>query len=215
MSFLQLLTSEPLLFFVLFIGFLFALSVHEMAHAWVGKLLGDRTAEEQGRLTINPLAHIDPFGLLLLVVGGFGYAKPVPYNPYRLKNAKWGPVLIALAGPGSNLILSFISAFVYIMTKEYLGTNNLLALFTYLFASVNIGLALFNIVPLPPLDGSKIALHLLDRPQTRSAHRWFERNGSYLLLFAILLDVAGIIPVFRWISIVSKAILQFFFQLFG
>ncbi|MFO0764878.1 MAG: site-2 protease family protein [Patescibacteria group bacterium] len=214
MSLLSLLFEQPLLFLVLLAGFLLALSFHEMSHAWAARTLGDHTAEEQGRLTINPLAHIDPMGLLLLLVAGFGYAKPVPYNPYRLKDAKWGPILIALAGPASNLLLGIIAIGLYGFLVTKLGTSNLLVIALWFLGKVNIALALFNVVPLPPLDGSKILLHVLDRPQTRSAHRWFEQNGPYLLLLAIVIDISGLIPVFSWIPTLSnqifKAILGWF-----
>lgn len=200
--------EQPLLFLVLLAGFLLALSFHEMSHAWAARALGDHTAEEQGRLTLNPLAHIDPVGFILLLVAGFGYAKPVPYNPYRLKDAKWGPVLIALAGPGSNLLLGLIAIIFYGWLFTSLGPNNLLVVALWFLAKVNIALALFNIVPLPPLDGSKILLHVLDRPQTRAAHRWFEQNGPYLLLLAIILNISNILPVFSWIPILSDQIFK-------
>lgn len=206
MSFLSLLFEQPLLFVVLLAGFLIALSFHEMSHAWVGSLLGDPTAEEQGRLTINPLAHIDPMGLLLLLVAGFGYAKPVPYNPHRLSDPKWGPVYIAMAGPASNLLLGFISVVVYGLFFEKLGPSNLLIVALWFLAKVNISLALFNLVPLPPLDGSKVLLHALDRPQTRAAHTWFLQNGPYLLLIAIVLGISNLVPVFGWIPVLSDHI---------
>ncbi|MCA9384393.1 MAG: site-2 protease family protein [Candidatus Magasanikbacteria bacterium] len=214
MSFLTIAFEQPLLFIVLLAGFLLALSFHEMSHAWVGSLLGDKTAEEQGRLTINPLSHIDPVGLLLLIVAGFGYAKPVPYNPYRLRDPKWGPVLIALAGPISNLLLGIIAIISYALLYTKLGPNNLLIVALWFLAKVNIVLALFNLVPLPPLDGSKVLMHALDRPQTRGAHTWLAQNGSYLLLIAIILSISGILPVFDWITVLSDVIFTAILSLF-
>lgn len=197
---INLLTESPILFFVLLSGLLLALSFHEFCHALAGKWLGDRTAEEQGRLTVNPLAHIDVTGLLLLLFAGFGYAKPVPYNPYRLKYPSWGPVAIALAGPLSNLLFGFVSVIVYALFVQKLGYNNLLIIALGYLSIINFSLALFNLVPLPPLDGSKVLMHALDKPQTRQLYHWFEKNGTYLLLGAIFVDLLGLFPVFSWIG---------------
>ena len=113
MGLLSLLFQEPLLFFVLVGALVFTLSIHEASHAWVGSLLGDSTAKRMGRLTINPLAHLDPIGFLMILLVGFGYAKPVPYNPYNLTYPRWGPALIAAAGPLSNLLFGIVCSILY------------------------------------------------------------------------------------------------------
>src|SRR5260221_11664107 len=106
---ISLLFQQPFIFLSWLLAFLLALSIHEFCHAVVGTWLGDSTAERMGRLTLNPAAHIDPLGLLAVVLIGFGWGKPVPYNPYNLKWPKWGPVIIAAAGPASNLIMAVIA----------------------------------------------------------------------------------------------------------
>lgn len=137
------------------------LPVHEFAHAFVATKLGDNTARASGRLTINPLAHIDFFGALLILVAGFGYAKPVPVNPYNFKDSKKGMALTAAAGPISNLILAF--AFMIFYCAVFKFTTVIQGTFAYAIAyffmytaQVNISLAVFNLIPVPPLDGSRI-----------------------------------------------------------
>lgn len=203
MSLIQLLFQEPLVFFVIVGALVFTLSIHEFAHAWVGRLLGDRTAEREGRLTLNPLAHLDPFGFLLILLAGFGYAKPVPYNPYNLKYPVWGPAIIAAAGPGSNLLFGFLFAFLYGIALPALGGNNLLVAALWFLGRINFALMLFNLIPLPPLDGSKALLSALASPQYRDARLWLETQGPFLLLVLILLDAVLGLGIFSWISGVS------------
>ncbi len=113
---IQILFENPVLFLIIATAIIFALAIHEFFHAWMAYYLGDNTAKDQGRLTINPLVHLDPFGTLLLFIVGIGWGKPVPFNPHNLRDQKWGPALVALAGPASNfgmavtlgLILRFI-----------------------------------------------------------------------------------------------------------
>lgn len=144
------------------------LPVHEFAHAWASHRLGDDTARWHGRLTLNPFKHLDPMGTLMLVLVGVGYARPVPVNPYNFRNPKRGLALSALAGPVSNLLMAFVSVVVFRVCCVCI-TNTELLYYLWLvlinvFASVNIGLAVFNLLPVPPLDGSKIfGLFLPDR----------------------------------------------------
>ena len=145
------------------------LPLHECAHAWSAKKLGDHTAEYQGRLTLNPIAHMDPIGSLCLILTGFGWAKPVPINPLNFRKYRAGIALTAAAGPISNLIAAFIGmiAFRFVMAIPYGGETLIDFLnqtgplyFAYLilsyFISINIGLAIFKLIPIPPLDGSKV-----------------------------------------------------------
>lgn len=203
MNLLSLLFQEPLVFLVIVGALVFTLSIHEFFHAWVGRLLGDRTAEREGRLTLNPLAHLDPFGFLMILIAGFGYAKPVPYNPYNLKYPVWGPAIIAAAGPGSNLIFGFLFAFLYGIAAPALGGNNLLVAALWFLGRINFALMLFNLIPLPPLDGSKALLSALAGPKYQGARVWLETQGPLLLLGLIVLDAVLGLGIFSWISVLS------------
>lgn len=139
--------------------------VHEMAHGFAAYLLGDKTAKYQGRLTMNPLAHMDPFGSLMMLLVGVGYAKPVPVNPYNFKNRKAGMALTALAGPLSNLLMAILSVGLYRVLLIFVSDGWTLALLRMglveLFASINISLTMFNLLPIPPLDGFRIISYVL------------------------------------------------------
>ncbi|HHU90034.1 MAG TPA: site-2 protease family protein [Clostridiaceae bacterium] len=164
MNFLSLqniLLMTPILFI--------ALPVHELAHGWVAFKLGDPTAKNAGRLTLNPFKHLDFIGVLMMYAVGFGWAKPVPVNFSNLKDRRMGTVLVAMAGPMSNILLGFISIFtggiiakllevgvITITTERMLQVFIYIALFFYILVSVNINLAIFNMIPVPPLDGSRL-----------------------------------------------------------
>lgn len=134
--------------------------IHELAHGWVAYKLGDNTANLQGRLTFNPLKHMNPIGTLMIFLFGIGYANPVPINANNFKKPKQGVALTALAGPLSNLLMSFISMFFCCALQSVIssptGVGYAIAQFFYFAASVNVTLAVFNLLPIPPLDGSKI-----------------------------------------------------------
>jgi Zn-dependent protease len=207
MGLISLLAQEPLLFVVLVSALVLTLSVHEAAHAWVGSLLGDMTAKRLGRLTLNPLAHIDPVGFLMVLFVGFGYAKPVPFNPYNLRDQRWGPALIAAAGPASNLVLGVLCAVTYGILAPFLGAeavvpwaqSNLLLLLLAWLGLINFALMSFNFIPIPPLDGSKVLLALLAGPQFARARTFLESQGPSLLLLLIFLDILLNIGIFSWI----------------
>lgn len=132
-----------------------AFPVHEFAHAWAADKLGDHTARGMGRLTLNPLAHIDWLGAICMLLTGFGWAKPVPINPNNFKHRKWGMAISSLAGPMSNAVMAFIGMILLKVIYYTGGNSSLLNVFS-LVVSLNIGLAVFNFLPIPPLDGSRI-----------------------------------------------------------
>lgn len=143
---------------------LFLLPIHECAHAFASSLLGDKTAQYQGRLSLNPLHHLDPMGALCLLLGGFGWAKPVSINPYNFRNRKVGMALSALAGPLSNFAVSFGMLLVAKVLLFFPITNDFMygiIQVLFLISSISIGLGVFNMIPLPPLDGSRIFLVFL------------------------------------------------------
>lgn len=184
---IQILLSIPLI--------LLSLSAHECAHAYAASKLGDDTAKNLGRLTLNPMKHLDPFGALLMLFFGFGYAKPVPINTRYMKNGKWGFVISALAGPASNLIIAFIFALlyrIYIVIASYVPINSegtaivivMIELFFMIAISMNISLAVFNLLPIPPLDGSRLLTALLPRSMAMFTFR-YERYFHIALLVLI------------------------------
>lgn len=183
-----LFLNEPLVFFTWVLAFLIALSVHEFSHAWSATLQGDGTARRLGRLTLNPVAHIDLIGLLAVLFIGFGWGKPVPFNPYNLKYPKWGPVLVAVAGPVSNLLFAAASLILLEAFGPRLGTSNLLTIFLLVSAQLNIALLAFNLLPLPPLDGSKVLLAALEHPKHAATREFIETRGPMLLLLLVMAD---------------------------
>jgi Zn-dependent protease len=197
--------------FTLWIGaFLLSLSVHEAAHAWTAWKLGDWTGKSLGRVSLNPIRHIDPFGTVLLPLVlwfttkgavSFGYAKPVPYNPYVLRNPSLGSAAIAAAGPGSNLLLALASAVLLGLASPggVLG-GSLGHEFLLLSIRVNIYLALFNLLPLPPLDGGTVVAGLLGR-QAQAAFARIESFGFIILIVLMQTGFLGkvLFPAFRFL----------------
>lgn len=137
-----------------------SLVLHELAHGYAAFVMGDRTAKSSGRLSLNPLNHIDWFGFLMLLIAGIGWAKPVPVNMMQFKDPKKGMAFTALAGPLMNVLLTFVSLLFYALGQIY-GFNEYVILFFYIMAYYNAVLAMFNLLPIPPLDGSKIFFALL------------------------------------------------------
>lgn len=190
------LLTDPSVFLLWMTAILVALTVHEFSHALAATWLGDSTAQRMGRLTLNPLAHIDWFGLVALVLVGLGWGKPVPFNPYLLRDQKWGPLYIGLAGPISNLALLTISGLLLNWLVPVLGVDNLLVIFLSLCFLINTALMLFNLIPVPPLDGSKVLLAILHEPKWQAARHGIEHYGSWILLALIFMDMLlGVGPI--------------------
>ena len=208
--------SLPLLlleFITLSLIVLVVLPVHEMAHGYVAYRLGDPTAKNMGRLTPNPLAHLDPIGTLMIFLLGFGYAKAVPVNPYNFRNPKTGMALTALAGPVSNLLMAVLAVGLYrllsfCITSAYVNSI-LYWMLILVFASVNVGLAVFNLLPIPPLDGYRILSVILP-------DRWIYLIGryeNYLIILVMFLIFTGVLST--PISFVANFIFRGILMLFG
>lgn len=196
-------------------AFLFALSVHEASHALAALLLGDRTALREKRLTLNPLSHIDITGFLMLIFVGFGWGKPVPFNPYNLKWPRIGPTLVAAAGPASNFLLSLLAVGVFSVVAPQLGLDNGLSMFLMVLALMSMVLGLFNLIPIPPLDGSKALLAALAAPKYANARHFLETRGPYLLLALVLFNVLLQIDVFAWLGTLAQAAVVWMVGVFG
>ena len=169
---------------------LLILPLHEFAHAWVARLCGDDTADSKGRLTLNPFSHVDPFGAILLLLTGFGWAKPVPVNMMRFRNPKRGMALTALAGPVSNVLLALVFLFLYGLLYRALYSVQFLLDMIWLTAYISLALAIFNIIPVSPLDGSKVLFALLPDAAYAKLMR-YERYGMILLLVLVATGVLG------------------------
>ncbi len=194
---------------VLAVLLLIAFPVHEAAHAITAKWLGDDTAERMGRVTLNPLKHLDPIGTLLFVISGFGWAKPVPVNLYRLNgNPRTSFAIVALAGPISNILLAAIFALIYRLTvASAVESNDISSIISSAcaFAVVlNIALAVFNMIPIPPLDGSRLLAALLPE-QGQSILDFLERYGFFILIA---------LSVTRVLSAIVGPPINFLFNLF-
>ena len=178
-----LLFTDPVAFSILVIALVVSLSVHEFSHALVADKLGDPTARQLGRLTLNPMAHLDPIGSILLLFVGFGWGRPVPFNPLNLKNPKRDSALVALAGPASNFLLAIALS----IPLRFLGYQSLTGAVLYLILFYNLMLGVFNLLPLNPLDGFKILGGLLPN---NLAIQWYQMEpfGIFLLLIFVVTD---------------------------
>jgi len=179
--------------------------VHEVAHGYTAEFLGDPTARLEGRLTLNPIKHLDPVGSILVPIitffsGGviFGWAKPVPFNPYNLKNRKWGEALVALAGPASNLAIALLFSLIIRYGVGFGFIPQSFAEISVLIIITNISLAVFNLIPIPPLDGSKILFSLIPL-RYEHVHRWIERYSLVLVLLLLFFLWQYIAPLIPWL----------------
>jgi Zn-dependent protease len=203
---------------------LFSIVFHEVAHGWMANKLGDSTAKNMGRVTLNPIPHIDPIGtvlvpIILMIMPGnffFGWAKPVPFNPYNFYNhinMRKGTMWVAAAGPLSNLILATISAFCFVAVQRFFPNETVLTFF-YIGVFFNILLGFFNMLPIPPLDGSKVLMGLLPREYDRFFMN-MERYGFFILIFLIATGALRVLlmPINAIVGLII-AVPQFIFSLF-
>lgn len=187
---LGLFLQSPVLFVFWVAALLIAITIHEFSHALIADRLGDPTPRLQGRLTLNPIAHLDPIGTLLLLIAGFGWGKPVQFDPYNLENPRRDAALISIAGPASNIILASVLSLTFRLFPSP---------FIVPFVVLNVSLAVFNLVPIHPLDGGKILVGIVSPKQAVVIDHFLSRYGMIMLLILIL-------PIFGGSSIISMII---------
>lgn len=206
---LDLLFQQPMVFVAWLLAIIFSITIHEFAHAYAANSQGDSTPRLLGRLTLNPLSHIDPMGFFALLLVGFGWGKPVPINPVNFKDQKRGDIIVSFAGPLSNFIMIVVFGFILKMTYLYtsLGQDNLMIQFLFFIVMINIVLGIFNLIPIPPLDGSHILFSIL--PSSFNEFKYqLAKNGPILLLVLILCDNFLNIGIF-------SSLFNFIFNLVG
>ena len=191
---------------------IFSLCFHEFSHGYVAYRLGDHTAARNGRLTLNPLAHLDPIGSLMILFVGFGWAKPVPVNPVNFENPRVDMMKVAFAGPASNLILAFIAGLMIRLTNySDLMSNAILYQTLYVFSFINIALAVFNMLPVAPLDGSQIFGNMISKNNPELAWK-LQMYGPKILMGLILI---GIVTPFSLLGTIMMPFIKFFLFLFA
>ncbi len=182
MGLISLLFSNPALFIILAALLLYSVIAHEVAHGWVAYLFGDDTAMRYGRLTLNPASHLDPIGTLMLFMVGFGWARPVPVDYYSLKNTRLGLFSVALAGCATNILIAIIA--LILLQFENIAANPVLSNILPIVVKINIILGAFNLIPIPPLDGSKILMSFLPESAQQSLAT-LEPYGFFILVFLL------------------------------
>jgi Zn-dependent protease len=196
------LLTEPLYLALFIPNVLFALSMHEASHAYSAYLLGDDTAALMGRVTLNPGKHLDLIGSVAFFIIGFGWAKPVPVNPLRLKNPRRDDLLISLAGPGSNMVIGILLLLLILMISSLVDGRNevILGIMAFLFvgAQLNIGLCFFNLIPIPPLDGSHVLRGILPESAAEAIEPIMAQGAIILILLIVASSFMGI-PVFEYL----------------
>jgi Zn-dependent protease len=206
---------DPKSILVFAIAILYALTVHEFFHAWTANKLGDPTAKEQGRLTLNPIAHLDPVGTICFIFAHFGWGKPVPVNPDYFKNPRRDDVLVSAAGPISNFVSAFFFGIIFQVTYKYGGDSsqfiNDIRNLLLTIIQINLVLAIFNFIPLYPLDGSHILKGLLPRHMLPK-YEVICRYSPFILLGLILVGNVAHVPILSYIILPPMI---FFFRIFS
>jgi len=213
---MSLMSADIIRIVMVIVVILLSMTLHEAMHAFMGYWLGDDTAKLEGRLTLNPIKHIDPFLTLLLpitlaLVGApiFGGAKPVPFNPSRVRFEEWGAALVALAGPLTNFLIAFVVFGIYVLIG--LPQSGLLAQFLTTAVMVNLGFFVFNMIPIPPLDGSRV-LYALAPDFVRRGMEMIEQMGIFVI-FVVVFLLGSSLGAF--VSTIMELILGLFSHIFG
>jgi Zn-dependent protease len=194
---LSLLRTDPAAFVLLALSLVGAIAMHEYAHALAADLQGDRLPRALGRLTLNPVKHLDPLGTLCLVLVGFGWGKPVEFRPQALASRRFGAAIVALAGPLMNLALALVAAFIYVGLGFPAGT---LGRFVAIFFALNVVLAVFNLIPLPPLDGSRLLTIFLP-PDKQRVMFFLDQYGFLILLVLVFFGGFRLLaPLIAWVQ---------------
>jgi Zn-dependent protease len=201
MGLLKLLTQDPLTFALVAIPLLFSIIIHEVAHGWVAYRMGDPTAKFSGRLTFNPLSHLDPIGTLALFVAGFGWAKPVPVNFNNLSDKRKGLIFVSSAGILANILFAFVAQLFIRFLSTFSSGIAVILLYKvcYIVSHINITLAALNLIPIPPLDGSKILMGILWEKTPYFLTR-LEPYGFFIIIGFLYLGILDpLIGFFGWI----------------
>jgi len=206
---LDFLFSDPLLFIIWALALVSAVTIHEFAHAWTAVRLGDPTPKLQGRLTLNPLAHLDPLGTLMLLLVRFGWGKPVQFDPFNLENPRRDSAVISLAGPASNLLLASFLSIILRLTQMPFSPVAELSAFIPPFIMLNVILAIFNLVPVHPLDGGKILVGALPLEYAARVDVFMQKYGIFILILLVF-PVFGGSLVFSIISPVIDFLLKIY-----
>lgn len=193
MGLVSLLFGNPVLFFVVAVFLLYSIILHEVAHGWAAYLFGDNTAVRFGRLRLNPIAHLDPIGTAMLFLAGFGWAKPVPVDYDTLRRNRYALFFVALAGCAVNISIAIIA--VFLLNTGFINNDSYLAAALAIVAKINIVLGAFNLLPIPPLDGSKIVMSFL--PESAQDHfAKIEPYGFFILIFLLFTGILNPLVTF-------------------
>ena len=197
MGLLKLLTKDPLAFALVAIPLLFSIIIHEVAHGWVAYRMGDPTAKRLGRLSLNPLKHLDPIGTLMLFLAGFGWAKPVPVNFNSISDRRKGLIFVSSAGIVANILFAFVALLFFRLFST--SSSGIAGILVFYVVQINITLAALNLIPIPPLDGSKILMGFVSKRAQYFLAR-LEPYGFFIIIGFLYLGILDpLIGLFRWI----------------